>query len=57
MAQIAEPKTQPQRIREWCMTCHKTIHGIGAIHTHRMLGHDVDVPSIETGSARPTIER
>lgn len=31
--------------RSFCMTCHRTLAGYGLITSHKMLGHDVDVPA------------
>lgn len=47
-------QAQGKAPRSFCMTCHRTVKGYGAMASHKVLGHDVDVP---IGSARPIIER
>ncbi len=29
--------------RSFCMTCHRTVKGYGAMTSHKVLGHDIDV--------------
>ncbi len=35
--------------RAYCMDCRRTVLGMGSIQSHKVIGHDIDVP----GSARP----
>ena len=37
--------------RAYCMDCRRTVVGLGGIQSHKVIGHDIDMPL--EGSARP----
>ena len=39
--------------RAYCMQCRRTVVGMGSIQSHKVVGHDIDVP----GQARPINKR
>lgn len=40
---LREARARAGAPRSFCMTCHRTITGYGAMTSHKVLGHDIDV--------------